>query len=75
MKNKTVSFDTIIITMIIFFAVLLLLISIASPTIEKEDKHECTTFTKYNEHYQITPMSWGYRDSFKCIECKKDYKD
>lgn len=29
----------------------------------------------YEEHYMITPMAWGYRDSFKCTECGKDYKD
>lgn len=77
MKCKTVSFEIIIITMLIFCTILLLLTSIASSTLieEKEDKHECTTFIKYNEHYQITPLSWGYRDSFKCVKCRKDYKD
>lgn len=42
---------------------------------ELENKHECTTYIKYQEHYQITPMTWYYRDSFKCIECGKDWKD
>lgn len=42
---------------------------------ELENKHECTTYVKYQEHYQITPMTWYYRDSFKCIECGKDWKD
>ena len=44
------------------------------PTSANEEKHECTTFIKYKEHYQITPMTWGYRDSFKCIECGRDWK-
>lgn len=42
---------------------------------ELENKHECTKYVKYQEHYQITPMTWYYRDSFKCIECGKDWKD
>lgn len=42
---------------------------------ELANKHECTTYIKYQEHYQITPMTWYYRDSFKCIECGKDWKD
>ena len=42
---------------------------------ELKNKHECTTYIKYQEHYQITPMTWYYRDSFKCIECGKDWKD
>lgn len=42
---------------------------------ELENKHECTRYVKYQEHYQITPMTWYYRDSFKCIECGKDWKD
>ncbi len=42
---------------------------------ELENKHECTTYIKYQEHYQITPMTWYYRDSFKCVECGKDWKD
>ena len=40
-----------------------------------EPIHQCTTFIKYQEHYMITPMTWGYRESFKCVECGKDYKD
>ena len=40
-----------------------------------EHKHECTTYINYQEHYQITPITWYYRDSFKCIECGKDWKD
>ena len=42
---------------------------------ELKNKHECTTYIKYQEHYQITLMTWYYRDSFKCIECGKDWKD
>ena len=42
---------------------------------ELENKHECTTYIKYQEHYQITPMTWYYRDSFKCVKCGKDWKD
>lgn len=42
---------------------------------ELKNKHECTTYIKYQEHYQITPMTWYYRDSFKCIECGKDWKN
>ena len=46
------------------------------PNNEKlENQHECTTYIKYQEHYQVTPMTWYYRDSFKCIECGKDWKD
>ena len=39
-----------------------------------EEKHECVNFVRYNEHYQITPLTWKYRKSFKCIECGKDWK-
>ena len=42
---------------------------------EPENKHECTTFVKYNEHYMVSPLMWNYRESFKCIECEKDYKE
>lgn len=49
--------------------------SICTGNEELENKHECTTYIKYQEHYQITPMTWYYRDSFKCIECGKDWKD
>ena len=46
------------------------------PNNEKlENKHECTTYIKYQEHYQITSVTWNYRDSFKCVECGKDWKD
>ena len=56
--------------------VLLLLLDALFPTTsEEQKKHECINFVKYQEHYQITPMTWGYRDSFKCIECKKDWKN
>jgi hypothetical protein len=41
---------------------------------EQKNKHECTTFVKYKEHYRITPLTWYYRNSFKCIECGKDWK-
>lgn len=37
---------------------------------ELKNKHECTTYIKYQEH-----LTCYYRDSFKCIECGKDWKD
>lgn len=59
---------------LLFFIMVMLVV--LEPENEKlENKHECTTYIKYQEHYQITPMTWYYRDSFKCIECGKDWKD
>lgn len=54
--------------------VALIILDNNSPVTEEKEQHECTIFVKYNEHYQITPLSWWYRESFKCTECGKDYK-
>ena len=74
MKDNIV--DYLIIGIIIVFIALMLGVNIKFPSnTSNEEKHECTTFVKYKEHYQVTPMTWGYRDSFKCIECGRDYKE
>lgn len=68
--------DYLIIGIIFVFIGLMLFLDIKFPSDTlNEEKHECTTFVKYKEHYQITPMTWYYRDSFKCIECGRDYKE
>lgn len=68
--------DYIIIAFIFLSIIFLCWLDYKFPTVESEEKqHECTTFIKYQEHYMITPMTWGYRDSFKCIECGKNYKN
>lgn len=56
---------------------LLILLAVADvPTTEDEpEEHQCTTFIKYNEHYMVSPLMWNYRESFKCVECGKDYKE
>ena len=59
----------------LLFFMMVILAAFAPGNEELEHKHECTTYIKYQEHYQITPMTWYYRDSFKCIECGKDWKD
>lgn len=74
MKERLIEYTIIgfIFTSIIFLCWL----DYKFPTKEVEEvKHECTTFVKYQEHYMITSMTWHYRNSFKCIECGKDYKD
>ena len=73
MKDNIV--DYLIVGIIIVFMVLMLVLDIKFPNNSSNEKeHECITFVKYKEHYQITPMTWYYRDSFKCIECGRDYK-
>ena len=71
------SFKLIVIWIIavLLFFMMVTLAAFAPGNEELESKHECTTYIKYQEHYQITPMTWYYRDSFKCIECGKDWKD
>lgn len=59
----------------LLFFMMTILAAFESGNEELENKHECTKYVKYQEHYQITPMTWYYRDSFKCIECGKDWKD
>lgn len=59
----------------LLFFMMAILAAFESENEELENKHECTTYVKYQEHYQITPMTWYYRESFKCIECGKDWKD
>lgn len=59
----------------LLFFIMVMLAVLELENEELENKHECTTYVKYQEHYQITPMTWYYRDSFKCIECGKDWKD
>ena len=59
----------------LLFFMIAILVAFEPENEELENKHECTTYIKYQEHYQITPMTWYYRDSFKCIECGKDWKD
>lgn len=59
----------------LLFFIMVMLAVLEPENEELENKHECTTYVKYQEHYQITPMTWYYRDSFKCIECRKDWKD
>lgn len=59
----------------LLFFIMVMLAVLEPENEELENKHECTTYVKYQEHYQITPMTWYYRDSFKCIECGKDWKD
>lgn len=74
MKENLV--DYVIIGLIILSIIFLCWLDIAFPTTKtEEEQHKCTTFVKYKEHYQITPMTWYYRNSFKCIECEKDYKN
>ena len=58
----------------LLFFIMAILAAFEPENEELENKHDCTTI-KYQEHYQITPMTWYYRDSFKCIECGKDWKD
>lgn len=61
---------------IILFYGILIFLCLIIPDVEKtENEHICNTYIRYKEHYMITPMAWGYRDSFKCTECGKDYKD
>ena len=71
------SFKLIVIWIIagLLFFMMVTLAAFEPENEELENKHECTTYIKYQEHYQITPMTWYYRDSFKCIECGKDWKD
>lgn len=71
------SFKLIVIWIIagLLFFMMATLVAFEPKNEELENKHECTTYIKYQEHYQITPMTWYYRDSFKCIECGKDWKD
>ena len=71
------SFKLIVIWIIagLLFFMMAMLAVLKPENEELENKHECTTYVKYQEHYQITPMTWYYRDSFKCIECGKDWKD
>lgn len=59
----------------LLYAIAIYLILIIPDTEKVESEHICSNYIKYSEHYMITPMSWGYRDSFKCTECGKDYKD
>ena len=74
MKEKLIEY--IIIVFIFISVIFLCWLDYKFPTVESEEKqHECITFIKYKEHYMITPMTWHYRNSFKCIECGKDYKD
>lgn len=68
--------DYIIIAFIFLSIMFLCWLDYIFPTVKNDEKqHECITFIQYQEHYMITPMTWYYRDSFKCIECGKDYKD
>ena len=71
------SFKLIVIWIIagLLFFIMVMLAVLEPENEELENKHECTTYVKYQEHYQITPMTWYYRDNFKCIECGKDWKD
>lgn len=65
------------VAIVLFYGILICLLSMI-PDVEEtenESEHVCTTYVRYEEHYMITPMTWGYRDSFKCTECGKDYKD
>ena len=68
-KTKVIIIWTIAIVMFIPLAIA----GVLEPEHHKE-KHECVNFVRYNEHYQITSLTWGYRKSFKCIECGKDWK-
>lgn len=54
---------------------LLVIVGILEPQYNEKEKHECVNFIKYNERYQVTPLSWWFRESFKCVDCGKDYKD
>ena len=74
MKDKI---ELIIIWIFVIFVFIgSLILGLLEPALdEPENEHQCTTFVKYQEHYQITPMTWYYRDSFKCVECGKDWKD
>ena len=71
------SFKLIVIWIIagLLFFMMATLVAFEPKNEELENKHECTTYIKYQEHYQITPMTWYYRDSFNCIECGKEWKD
>lgn len=56
---------------------ILVIIALLSPTKfsdKNKEKHSCTNFVVYREKYNITPLVWSYRTSFKCVECGKDYK-
>lgn len=73
MNNKIKLIIILIIAMCIFIGISIL--GVLEPNIKNKNEHKCTTFVKYQEHYQITSVNWNYRDSFKCVECGKDWKD
>lgn len=73
MNNKIKLIIILIIAMCMFVGMSIL--GVSEPNVENKNEHKCTTFVKYQEHYQITPTTWNYRDSFKCVECGKDWKD
>ena len=80
MLEKNIKKEEVVVYIMIVFVTILIIflccLDILFPTANtKREYHECVNFVKYQEHYQITPLSWNYRDSFKCIECGKDYKD
>lgn len=41
----------------LLFFIMVMLAVLEPENEELENKHECTTYVKYQEHYQITPMT------------------
>lgn len=37
--------------------------------------HHCKLYEEYKERYMVTPFLYHYRKSFRCVECKKPYKE
>lgn len=78
-KNKYIDGETVISISLLLIIIGLLIITIifdnSNIITNNEPVHKCTMFVKYDKQYMITPLTWGYRESFKCIECNKDYKD
>ena len=73
MKEDLIGYT--VIGIIVVLVVFMCYLDYKFPTEQKEEKeHKCSIFIKYKEHYQVTPLTWYYRDSFKCTECGRDYK-
>lgn len=73
--SKEIDLEPFIVFCIILGIICFVVVGIFLKANNKQPIHKCINFVKYKEHYQITPLTWGYRDSFKCIECQKDYKN
>lgn len=80
MKKKTAT--EIFLSSLIFIPLITILFLALALDILLEDSpggnapiHHCELYEEYEERYMVTPFLYRYRKSFRCVECKKPYKE